>query len=125
MWKFNTSLLTNKEYIEKITGFWKFWQSRRSSFRNINIWWDIGKRKIKHLSIRFSKRLLREKRFLRQSLERELNQLSCTNTDNDNKDEIDRVKAELTEIDNAAILGAKIRSKERFYTENEKPSKYF
>ncbi len=55
VWKFNTTLLENKDYISKVASFWKHWQKRKSDFSNLNVWWDIGKKKLKHISIRFSK----------------------------------------------------------------------
>ena len=94
-------------------------------YRDLNIWWDIGNRKIKHLSIKFSKKLAREKRSSRLELEKDMSKLLNTNHLNSNKVDIDRIKAEITDLDNSRFNGAKIRSKERFYTEFEKPSKYF
>ena len=125
VWKLNISLLQHKAYVDKISGFWSYWQLRKMDFRDLSIWWDIGKRKIKHLSITFSRKLAREKRSSRLKLEKELNRLLSTNDSNCNKNEIDRIKAAITDLDNAIISGAKIRSKERFHTEFEKPSKYF
>ncbi len=125
LWKLNTSLLNNSEYVEKIKMFWQHWQKRKKDFTDLNIWWDIGKKKIKHISIRFSKKLVRKARTQRRILESQLNTLIASNTKNNNKESIERVKSELIDIDNKTIAGAKIRSKERFYTEFEKPSNYF
>ncbi len=78
-------------------------------YRDLNIWWDIGKRKIKHLSIKFSRKLAREKRSSRLELEKELNELLNTNHLNSNKVDIDRIKAEIIDLHNSRINGAKIR----------------
>ncbi len=53
VWKFNTSLLQNEEFVSKIRSFWSHWHKRKSDFKNLNVWWDMGKKKIKHISIRF------------------------------------------------------------------------
>ena len=103
--------------------FWQHWQKRKKDFTDLNIWWDIGKKKIKHISIRFSKKLVRKVRTQRLSLVSQLNTIIASNTKNNNKESIERVKSELINIDNKTIAGAKIRSKEHFYTEFEKPFK--
>ena len=125
MWKLNTSLLQNEDCIVKITSFWLHWKKRKPDFHDLRTWWDIGKKKIKHISVKFSKKKAREKRFQRNVLEARLSDLITSNAKNKNREKIDKIKAEITEIDNKAIAGAKIRSKERFYTEFEKPSHYF
>ena len=94
--------------------FWQHWQKRKTDFTDLNIWWDIGKKKIKHILIRFSKKLARQAKSHRRNLELQLNNLIASNTKNNNKENIEKIKSELTELDNKNIAGAKIRSKERF-----------
>lgn len=62
VWKINISLLQHEKYLEKISGFQAFWQLRKMSFQDLNVWWDKGKRKIKHLLIECAKKQSREKR---------------------------------------------------------------
>ena len=43
MWKLNRSVLDEAEYIDLISTFWSYWQSRQSSFSSLTRWWDSGK----------------------------------------------------------------------------------
>ena len=124
-WKFNTSLLKNPQYTDKVTRFWKHWQTKKQEFRNLNIWWDFGKKKIKHLTIKFSKKIAREKRSKRSKLERDLIHYIQLNNNKTFNSKIDSINNELTELEQSRLNGAKIRSKERFYNEFEKSSAYF
>ncbi len=56
----------------------------------------------------------RERRYKRFALRKELNRLISTNSSNENKLAIEERKTVLTDLDCAAIAGAKIRSKELF-----------
>ena len=124
-WKFNTSLLQNEEYTSKVKTFWLHWRKRKSSFKDLNIWWDIGKKKLKHLSIIFSRKLAKGKHSASRKLESQVNDLVTSNSHKDNIKRIKKVSQDILNVDNKAVEGAKIRSNERFYTEFEKPSQYF
>ena len=60
-WKFNESLLENENYIKLIENFWKGWKSEKLKYSLLD-WWEIGKKKIKSLSITFSKNLAEDER---------------------------------------------------------------
>ena len=51
LWKLNLSFLDEAEYIDLISTFWSYWQSRQSSFSSLTRWWDSGKSHIKRISI--------------------------------------------------------------------------
>ncbi len=121
----NTDILDNREYAKKISQFWTHWQSRKLAFRDLNAWWDIGKKKIKHISIAFSKKLARANRSKRRDLEQKLFDVIKLDAKNHMKSAVENIKDEIRALDNKAVKGAKIRSKDRFYSEYEKPSKYF
>ena len=53
LWKLNRSVLDEAEYIDLISTFWSFWQSRQSSFSSLTGWWDSGKSHIKRISINY------------------------------------------------------------------------
>ena len=55
-WKLNESLLENEKYVKLIKNFWSSWQTRKREFEILE-WWDIGKDKIKGITINFSKML--------------------------------------------------------------------
>ena len=53
LWKLNLSVLSEAEYIDLISTFWSYWQSRQSSFSSLTGWWDSGKSHIKRISINY------------------------------------------------------------------------
>ena len=55
LWKLNLSVLDEAEYIDLISTFWFYWQSRQSSFSSLTGWWDSGKAHIKHISFNYCK----------------------------------------------------------------------
>ena len=62
-WKFNRSLLENEEFTCNMKHFLKFWVTRKKDFvGKLNIWWDIGKMKVRNRCKKFSKRLEKKER---------------------------------------------------------------
>ena len=55
-WKLNTSVLTESDYIGEISSFWSAWQNSKGSFSSLLDWWDLGKARIKSLSISYWQR---------------------------------------------------------------------
>ena len=53
LWKLNRSVLDEAEYIDLISTFWSYWQSRQSSFSSLKRWWDSGKSHIKRISVNY------------------------------------------------------------------------
>ena len=49
-WKFNSSILENKDYTNKITSFWQRWQERKRNYEDPTIWWDNGKKLIQGIT---------------------------------------------------------------------------
>jgi exonuclease III len=67
-WKFNSSLLTNDDYIDQVRVFWQMWQQEKASFPSLAVWWDAGKKRIKDLSRTFASRKARARRVRIKSL---------------------------------------------------------
>ncbi|CAC5424837.1 unnamed protein product [Mytilus coruscus] len=59
--KMNDSLLDKEIYIEYINNFWINWKQRKCNY-NILDWWENGKKKIKEMTIHFSKKLVARER---------------------------------------------------------------
>ena len=51
LWKLNTSILQDDVYVQLITNFWLDWHSTQKNFSCLSEWWELGKVKIKELSI--------------------------------------------------------------------------
>ncbi len=120
-WKFNTSLLENEIFVDKMRTFLNHWCLRKLDFSNLHAWWDIGKRKIKHICMKFSKRLAKERREKRVYLENQIRIMQ----ESRKIDNIDSLREAIKKLDNESIRGAQIRSKDRFFYENEKSNRYF
>ena len=125
VWKFNTSLLEYDEFTKKMKAFLLFWSSRKKDFAGkLDVWWDIGKKKIRGRCKTFSKKLAKEKKQRRRDLEDELQAISFS-TNPEDKIKANLIRKEVELIDMNAINGARIRSKALEYQCDEKSSRYF
>ena len=123
-WKLNTSVSAEANFFPQVCKLWEKWQQRKPDFPNLNVWWDKGKLKLKGLWQKFSKQV--KVNFQNQKLlEKELNELLKKPKSVDISQQIGKIQEELGAIYNKLVTGAKIRSKEKFYHEHEKPTKYF
>ena len=53
LWKFNTSVLKDEDYVKLITDAWFTWHASIPRFPSLAKWWEKGKSLIKGLTIRF------------------------------------------------------------------------
>jgi len=67
-WHLNISILDDPDFITLISDFWSRWQGRKLSFPSISVWWDLGKSKVKGLSINYCKEKSRERHSSRSLL---------------------------------------------------------
>ena len=58
LWKFNISILGEDDYCQLIRKFWADWRYCRPSFPAIMDWWELGKAKVKGITIFFCKGLV-------------------------------------------------------------------
>ena len=65
LWKFNILMLEDDGCCQLIREFWADWRSRRSSFPTVMDWGELGKSKIKGITILFCKDLVPKRRCLR------------------------------------------------------------
>ena len=127
IWKQNTSVLLLEEYVNLVSSFWRQWRSRKSSFSSIMDWWELGKSKLKGLSISYCK-----KRVAAQRLECDL----FSNMVSHLKTRIDEGRVScigpyrsalfaLGKIDIAEAEGARLRSRTQWVEEGEVSSSFF
>ena len=69
VWELNISILENDNYFELISSFWRSWKFRKSSLVSIMDWWELGKSKMKGLTVTYCKR--------RVAAQRERNLIYC------------------------------------------------
>ena len=100
-------------------------QHRKPNFPNLNVWWDKGKLKLKDLCRKFSKQQANINSEKQREFEKALHELMNEPKSGDTLQQIGKIQQELGMIHNKWVLGAKIRSKEKFYHDDKKPTKYF
>ncbi len=125
-WKFNSSLLKNDDYVERIRDFWTEWQREKDSFPSLAVWWDAGKNRIKAMTRSYSSRKARARRSRIKSLENTLYHLERQKRKGDDVDVwISETKSDLELEHLHSAAGAKTRAKEKWAEEGETSSKYF
>lgn len=55
LWKLNTAVLKEAEYVRLISDFWQAWHGSVDNFSTLAKWWDAGKSRLKGLTIRYCK----------------------------------------------------------------------
>jgi hypothetical protein len=107
------SLLENENYIKLIEHFWKGWQSEKLKYSLLD-GWEIGKKKIKSLSITFFKNLAEDERKKLQTLYLELEREEDGVDENKVKD----VQKNIIMSENKKKKGILIRSRQEFFEED-------
>ena len=112
LWKLNTLILRDADYIKLITDFWFNWRRSQNNFPSPSDWWELGKIKIKVLTINLFSKLSKKRQADRALLSRladhlksqvHLGRLSCLSP-------YRSTLAELSRFDLEAPRGAKVRS---------------
>ena len=128
-WKFNNSLLTDKEYIELVTKSIPTFLSKHEDLTDKGLLWEMIKMEIRATTILFAKRKAKQKRDEEKELLQQFSnlqeQLLRSNFKDTIKTETDRVKNKLKKVTAGRTQGAMLRSKARWYEFGEKNSKYF
>ena len=123
----NISILQDAEYSKLITDFWLNWRCSQNYYPSLSDWWELGKHKIKNLTIKYCSKKATERRAERALLSRladhlksqvDLGRLSCLGP-------YRSTLAELSRFDLQAARGAQVRSRVRWVEEGERSSAYF
>ena len=128
MWKFNNSLISNEDYVEKmknhISDILNFLNNE--NIKDDQVIWEYLKYEIRKFSIQYSKRLAKALREERECLERKLKILEQNSESNlNNNPECYECKTELEDIYQIQVDGIRTRSKCMWYEFDEKSSKFF
>lgn len=51
LWKLNVSVLEEPDYFRLISDFWSGWRHRMPALASLSDWWEMGKSRIKGLTI--------------------------------------------------------------------------
>ena len=131
-WKFNNSLLEDKEYTIKILEFYPQLREKYHYVNDKQLFWKLIKMEIRSTTISFSKgkaqAIRKHEAEIKQQLD-ELDKIICNSQNLDNIDEIlkqyDDLKKELQHQYENKGKAAIFRSKCRWVEEGEKATKYF
>ncbi|KAJ8046854.1 hypothetical protein HOLleu_05676 [Holothuria leucospilota] len=128
-WKFNNSLLENKEYVNMIQSF------LNDSILNVNenlenpaLAWDYIKYDIRKITIKFSKILAQNRRRRERNLNKFINSLErqlFVKWDLNKNSLLKEAQNEMLQLYNFKLKGIQIRSRARWVEDGEKNSKYF
>ncbi len=127
VWCFNSCLLEEKEYRDKIVTFLKSESVLDMLPEDTIQWWEMIKEKIKKISIRFAKQrkweINRKERDLKDKLKAELEKIEYDPLYN--IDEFVKISKDLNVMEMEKCRGAIIRSKAQFAMEGEKCTSFF
>lgn len=127
LWKLNSSILDEPEFVLLISNFWSFWRGKIFSFSSLADWWDAGKAENKRLSIDYCWNRAKVKRGERDLLSHLFSFL---------KEKLDAgatfclapyhtALSNLGKLNLEAAHGAQVRSRIRWMEEGEVSSAYF
>ena len=143
VWKFNTSLLTNQDYINIVN---KVFDEEKVKYAlpvyriesipvipefqlqltvDDNLFLEVLLLRIRGETIKFSTRLKKEQNEKEQKLQQEIEKLESNENLNGISDLLQDKKSELENLRNVKIKGSMIRSRIKWLGEGEKPTKYF
>lgn len=127
LWKLNTSVLHDDDYVQLISNAWVQWRSSMLRFPSLAKWWEEGKSLIKGLTIRYccSKSAARSRNrdllvHLIDHLKAKVDagSVSCLGP-------YHSALSELANLDSQAARGAQVRSRVKWVEEGETSSVYF
>ena len=119
--------MEEEEYFQLIRDFWSTWRRRKHLFPSLAKWWEVGKSRLKGLTISYCSRrsrspsqerdlLVRLAKHLKSRLDSGL--VSCLGA---YRSVLDR----LSGLDSTAAKGAQVRSRVKWVEESEVSSAFF
>ena len=127
-WKFNTSLIRDEAYIEKLKQQIKVWKRDYSAMEDKRVVWDLIKYEIRKFTMSFSSQKKRDKNNNIKQLEVELNKVNkdlASYPSNALQLRYDTIAHQLKQYEDDKVKGEIIRSKIQWAEEGERSTKYF
>jgi exonuclease III len=128
MWKFNASLLRDKEYTSKISGMLEENKERYAEIKDKRLRWDVVKLDVRGLTISHcSYKVKTEKKYEKHLIQENitLEEMMCTYPDENIALMLATNKRELDQINHNRTIGAQIRANCIHIENDERNSKYF
>ena len=126
-WKFNNSLTSNSEYVEKMKNqiLETLRMLNQDKITDKHLRWEFLKYEIRKFTMNFSKNLVKKENKDRNFLEKELNRLEKNLTNFQTNQYYLECKQKLQNIYTKKANGIRIRSKCNWYENGEKSTKFF
>jgi exodeoxyribonuclease-3 len=127
-WKFNTSLLRDKEYVDKINNIIDETIENHKEIKNYGLLWDTVKMRIRGASISYSSYKSKINKTFEKQLEKEREEIEIELAENARDETYERhanIKKELEIMHNERAKGMQIRAKCTHIELNEHSSKSF
>ena len=127
IWKFNSSLLSDTSFKNRMSSFIREQKQRFACFDSLGAWWDHLKSGIRSLCIDFCSKKRKLANRERNRLTRRLisAKRSFANGASSVVSEIRDLESALASLVSREAEGAMIRSRAKWFEEGEKPSRYF
>ena len=132
LWKFNNSLLKDKNYLTVITESYPIISEKYANIVDKRLRWELTKMEIRSITISFAAHKAKEFRKQESDLKKRLDKIdkstsdSCDNQNIEDKlKEFDKLKNEFNRPYEIKGKGTIFRSKARWVEYGEKPTKYF
>ena len=119
-WKFNSSLLSDQNYVTKTKNLIQTFHSNQNFISNAQLKWELLKYEIRKFTINYSKKLAKEHKENKTLLENKLKELEGNLNTEDNIQSYDIYRKELDSIYDHVAEGIRIRSKCDRYEHGEK-----
>ena len=126
-WKLNTSILKEPDFVSEISTFWSAWRDSRDSFSSLLDWWDLGKVRIRSLSIDYCRRRSVKKKERFNLLSQRVAGLKSL-VDQGHVSALSDYKVALSDLQEFSLdeaRGAQVRSRARWVEEGESSTAYF
>ena len=128
LWKFNSSLLQNDDYVQMMTVKFTYWDKEYSNMQNKNLKWDIIKSLIRIETKKFSKKLARQNKDAESELYERLQHIMVKLDVHQTESlltEYQTIQNQLEILNSAKAQGAKIRAKVDWVADSERCTAYF
>ena len=127
-WKFNSSLLEDDEYTEKLMFKIPHFINKYQDLEDHGLLWELIKMEIRAFTISYSKQIAKTKKDYEKDLIQEVSRLGNLGENSSSPETVQKyikVKNELDKISYDRTRGACVRSKARWHEFGERSSKYF
>lgn len=126
-WKLNTSVCLESDYVSLISSFWSDWQNSKGSFLSLLDWWDLGKARIKSLSIDYCRRRSAKMRAQSKLLSEKVAHFKSL-VDQGHVSALSEYRKALSDLQVFSLdqaRGAQVRARARWVEEGESSTSYF